>query len=469
MTDEIGLVVKVRTKAVPGQLDRLKNDVNGAVKQGAQAAFATPAPIKGFLSEAKGMGAPAGGTGGGGGSGGPLNGIFGPSPGGGRGAGGSGSLVGLFAGWTIILQGVLQGIQKMVGILVQSSPMLAATVGLLKTGLDLYLRPIGDAIGRFLRPIAMAMIDRSIENLMLAEAMNQEIEDWGLNETWTGILQFMSQAGMAQVQITYGFLQLIASVADGMGQAVIWFGTAISDFMVGVFGSISSTLGGIGEWLWGVLTGGLGAITGGVSGIGSWLWETITSGLGGINDHLLGIPGWLWEQITGGLGELNKLLGGIPGWLWDQMRGAFQGGIKLLDGLGQWLWRTLTDALGGLGAALAGIGGEAYKVLHNVLASIPNAIRNVELPLVGKPFTFIPEVAYLAEGGVITGPTHAVIGEKRRPEVVLPLDRLETMLGGRAPSTNVVNNYHGPFYGVADIERAWDDYMRRYMSRTRRA
>jgi hypothetical protein len=36
----------------------------------------------------------------------------------------------------------------------------------------------------------------------------------------------------------------------------------------------------------------------------------------------------------------------------------------------------------------------------------------------------------LAEGGIATGPTLALIGEGKGPEAVIPLDKLEGMMGG---------------------------------------
>jgi hypothetical protein len=44
----------------------------------------------------------------------------------------------------------------------------------------------------------------------------------------------------------------------------------------------------------------------------------------------------------------------------------------------------------------------------------------------------------LAEGGIATGPTLALIGEGRGPEAVIPLDKLEGMMGGFGNQSNVV-------------------------------
>jgi hypothetical protein len=53
----------------------------------------------------------------------------------------------------------------------------------------------------------------------------------------------------------------------------------------------------------------------------------------------------------------------------------------------------------------------------------------------------LPRIA-LAEGGLVTGPTNALIGEAG-PEVVIPLDRFESMLGERGDG-RTVNYYAAP-------------------------
>jgi hypothetical protein len=50
----------------------------------------------------------------------------------------------------------------------------------------------------------------------------------------------------------------------------------------------------------------------------------------------------------------------------------------------------------------------------------------------------MPKIEMLAEGGIVTGPTLAMIGEGRGPEAVIPLDRLGSMgIGGGNVTINV--------------------------------
>jgi hypothetical protein len=58
----------------------------------------------------------------------------------------------------------------------------------------------------------------------------------------------------------------------------------------------------------------------------------------------------------------------------------------------------------------------------------------------GKGFSF-PKIPALAQGGIVTSPTLALIGEGRGPEAVIPLDRMgEFGMGG---GNNVTINVQG--------------------------
>ena len=46
----------------------------------------------------------------------------------------------------------------------------------------------------------------------------------------------------------------------------------------------------------------------------------------------------------------------------------------------------------------------------------------------------------LAEGGIVTKPTTALIGEGGEPEAVIPLSKLDEVTGGNNGTTNMVDN-----------------------------
>lgn len=94
------------------------------------------------------------------------------------------------------------------------------------------------------------------------------------------------------------------------------------------------------------------------------------------------------------------------------------------------------------------------KLWNNTFGKISFKIPDIiGLPGRGTSFS-IPKIPALAEGGIVTGPTLALIGEAG-PEAVIPLDRMGGMGGG----TNVTINVQG-----ADPQ-AVVDALRTYMFR----
>lgn len=158
----------------------------------------------------------------------------------------------------------------------------------------------------------------------------------------------------------------------------------------------SETFRDIVTGVWSAVQGGVeGAVTGILAAIG---WVAAVPGMvaGYFRDmkdqavaKALELVAWLDglpERVTK---AVSGLFDGIP----DSFRGAINGVIG-------W-WNGLSFTIGG---------GE---------------IMGVDVPSVTLS---TPDIPYLAEGGITTGPTMAMIGEGPEDEVVLPLSRLESLL-----------------------------------------
>jgi hypothetical protein len=86
---------------------------------------------------------------------------------------------------------------------------------------------------------------------------------------------------------------------------------------------------------------------------------------------------------------------------------------------------------------------DVFKTAFNAIAAIWNNTvgkLSFEIPkwvpgLGGKGFS-VPKIPMLAAGGIVTGPTLAMIGEAG-PEAVIPLDRMGQMGGGTTVNINV--------------------------------
>ena len=123
-----------------------------------------------------------------------------------------------------------------------------------------------------------------------------------------------------------------------------------------------------------------------------------------------GVVKFVFDAVKTGFGELANLGKAI----FDGIGGAFKGVINAV----------IATLEGGLNFAIKG--------LNTILDGIDKAAG----PWVN--FGTIPDVKLprLAEGGITTGPTIAMIGEKG-PEAIIPLDRLGNMGGGMNITVNV--------------------------------
>lgn len=161
------------------------------------------------------------------------------------------------------------------------------------------------------------------------------------------------------------------------------------------------------------------------------------------------IFGKLIEALKTGFNEFWGVVKGV----WDKISGAFSAGLDgIKTAFGAWysVVRTYIDALY-----------SAFKTVFNAVASIWNNTVGklsfkipswVPLGLGGKGFD-VPDIPMLADGGVVTGPTLAMIGE-RGPEAVIPLNRAG--LNGANITVNMPAGANGD-----DVVRALQEWSRR--------
>ena len=96
-----------------------------------------------------------------------------------------------------------------------------------------------------------------------------------------------------------------------------------------------------------------------------------------------------------------------------------------------------------------------FKTLINGIAKLwNNTIGKLEfnipkwVPIIGGNGFSVPDIPYLADGGIVTGPTLAMIGE-RGPEAVIPLSGRNSGMGG-----NYTININGGLGSSAEIGTA---------------
>lgn len=120
---------------------------------------------------------------------------------------------------------------------------------------------------------------------------------------------------------------------------------------------------------------------------------------------------------------------------------------KLVDAM------SAINSIGGLAAKI--LGGLAMPVIGNVaniIGGLPDLAKL--LPSSPKPLPSMPNIPRMAEGGIVSSPTLALIGEAG-PEAVVPLDRMNT--GG-----GVTVNVTGGLSTSAEIGQAVVNALRAY-------
>lgn len=138
------------------------------------------------------------------------------------------------------------------------------------------------------------------------------------------------------------------------------------------------------------------------------------------------------EWITGKIEEFSDFFETV----WNGVKSFFQ---DIINGL-------IGGFEGFVNGAIRGVN-RVVDAINSLSFTVPDWVPE----LGGRSFGFnlrrlseisLPRVA-LAEGGLVTSPTNALIGEAG-PEVVIPLDRFERMMGDSANAGRSINYYAAP-------------------------
>jgi len=199
-----------------------------------------------------------------------------------------------------------------------------------------------------------------------------------------------------------------------------------------------------------------------------WIKPQIVPALKALGDLLLTILDWVVTEAIPKLGaQAVKLVGALLSWTAKLLPEAVEGlGKFVVDlvrklpelfvdlvstmaslgaDLGGKLISSLVEALKGLGSKGLEVGkafanGIIGYINRNVIQKI-NDLLEFKISAFGASLTVnppdIPNIPMLAEGGIVTGPQLAMIGE-RGPEAVIPLSKLGSMgVGGGGITINV--------------------------------
>lgn len=144
---------------------------------------------------------------------------------------------------------------------------------------------------------------------------------------------------------------------------------------------------------------------------------------------VIGIFTGIGEWFAGKFFEVKTVAAEAGLWIGDKFIGAYEAVTGLFSGIGSWfggIFDNVVNVFKGKINAMIGIANSAIGGLNNLSVSIPDWVPGIG----GNTFGLnIPKIPMLAEGGITTGPTLAMIGEGREQEAVLPLSKLKALLG----------------------------------------
>lgn len=279
-------------------------------------------------------------------------------------------------------------------------PIFREGLDWLKRMWDENLRDIVMAIGEFVAKAANFLLD-------LWNNVLKPIIDW--------LIKYLGPMVKATFTNIMGVLEVVFKFIKGFVQSVLKIFGGLIEFLTGVF---------TGDW--------------------KRAWNGIKQMLSGVKDFIMNFVNTAINTIRLFATSIGRYIKAAVG----QIKTIFEPLIKWFGGL----WKLIQDVFAGVGDWFSGIFTGAKDAIVRVFDQLANAIKkpinamidninalisklnglNIRLPKIlgGETLGFnIPRIPKLAEGGIVSQPTLAMVGDNRRsPEVVAPLHELTNML-----------------------------------------
>jgi len=210
-----------------------------------------------------------------------------------------------------------------------------------------------------------------------------------------------------------------------------------------------------------LLVAGVKAVWDGILIAAQWLFDVIKGIITTYINAYIAIFNWIKDAAI----AVWNAIGNAARWLFDNVinpvinniRNGFSAVGNAIVGVFNWVRDTATGAWNGIIGALRSafdavknIVTAPFRAAFNAVAGFWNStLGNIQwkapdwVPGIGGKSVGFPKMPMLATGGVVTGPTVAMIGEGREDEAVLPLSKLDAMLQ-HAAEGNDNNNQMAP-------------------------
>lgn len=167
-------------------------------------------------------------------------------------------------------------------------------------------------------------------------------------------------------------------------------------------------------------------IMGVLSGVGTWIYNTVIKPVvnffGGMWKGLIQGAKDAWKGVKQVFSAVASFFGNIFSTAWEGVKKVFSTGGKIFDGIKEGI---VTAFKAVVNAIITGIN-KVVALPFNGLNDILNTLQNVSF-LGISPFSWlswrapVPQLPYLAKGGIVDSATLAVVGERGK-EAVMPLE-----------------------------------------------
>jgi len=250
-----------------------------------------------------------------------------------------------------------------------------------------------------------------------------------LNSALDGVKVSLGTAVIPYMRIATGVLTKFSNLSPGLRKAIVTLGGIIGVVMVVakvtqafkvlslvmkanpwiLFATIAIAAGVLIWKNWGKITGWL---KGAFNSIKSVFWTVAHAIQDAARKGFLGPAGWIithWGKVTKFISDLPRKLGGYARSAGSAMWNGLKAGASGVLGFVKGIFNGVIGALeSGINSAISGVN-SAIKLFNRLPGPDVGTVGNVSFPR-------------LAQGGLITSPTLAMVGEAG-PEAVIPLSR----------------------------------------------
>ena len=269
----------------------------------------------------------------------------------------------------------------------------------------------------------------------------------GLGLTFKGFYTIISNIGKMLIGIFDMIIGVITGDFDLVKQGFDLLIDGIKEVLIGFF-----------EMLTGLLLTILGAVKGLLLDIWDFFYailiKPVIDGVATMWDLFVKGGELAWKGITTIFGGLATFFKNIFTDAWEGVKAVFSVGGKIFDGIKEGIVSVFTTIVNGI---ISGIN-KIVAIPFNALNGVLNFIKNIDLPLIGKPFygfwdydpIYVPQIPTipLRTGGIVNYPNQGVpiAGESGR-EGIIPLTDSQAMEElGQEIGKNVVINATFPVY-----------------------